>query len=261
MHIPSFSIPSAVGRVEFHGVCAGNETVNHGTILVDPDGFVFDVTQGFDASNPAQQFVLPGATVTLMVNEPVLGGWVQWPAQLYDDQVNPQVTGADGYYAFYTPPGQYYVRVAGKDGFQAWRSPVITVTDQLVHVNVPLTPISNQNIHTVNLSVTGIDPPVLHVQPGDSVEWDAEITPNISTQTRQAYTANPVLRVLSALDPLSNILGWDSGLLAPGSCTNASSIKGAATSTRTASAIRVKFGWEAGICTCPWCKERLSAGK
>ncbi len=215
-HIPSFSIPSASGAIEFHGMCGGNEIVNHGTILVDPDGFVFDVTKGFDASNPAQQFVLPGATVTLMVNEPNLGGWVSWPAQLYDNQVNPQVTGADGYYAFYTPPGQYYVLVNGETGFQTWRSSLITVTDQLVHLNVPLTPISDQNIHKVNVSVTGIDQPILHVQPGDTVEWDAEIVPNIPDQTRQTYTANPVIRVISALDPLSNVLGWDSGMLAPG---------------------------------------------
>jgi hypothetical protein len=215
-HIPSFSIPTASGPVEFHGMCGGLEMVNHGTILVDPDGFIFDVTKGFDESDPAKQFVLPGVTVTLMVDEPVLGGWVPWPAQLYDSQINPQVTGTDGYYAFYTPPGRYFVMVSGEAGFQAWHSPVITVTNQLVHMNVPLTPISTQNIHKVNLSVTGIDQPLINVQPGDTVEWDAEIVPNISTQTRQVYTADPVIRVLSTLDPLSNVLGWDSGMLAPG---------------------------------------------
>jgi hypothetical protein len=215
-HIPTFSIPSASGAVEFHGMCGGNEIINHGTILVDPDGFIFDVTQGFDPNDPAKQYVLPGATVTLMVDEPDLGGWVQWPAHLYENQVNPQVTGADGYFAFYTPPGHYYLQVSGKDGFQTWRSPVITVVDKLVHVNVPLTPISNQVDQTVNLTVSGPARPMVFLNPGDTLEWLAETTPEISTQSRQSYTDNPVLHPISALDPLTNTLGWDGGMMAPG---------------------------------------------
>jgi hypothetical protein len=214
--IPLFSIPAASGAIEFHGTCGATEIVNHGTILIDPDGFVFDITQGFDPANPAAQHVLPGATVTLMVDEPLLGGWVRWPAQLYADQVNPQVTGADGYYAFYTPPGRYYVQVSGKDGFQGWRSPVISVVDELVHMNVPLTPITGPASRTQNLSVSNPEVPVIFLHPGETLEWQAEVQPDLSVASRQAYTQNPVIRALSGLDPQMNTLGWDSGMLIPG---------------------------------------------
>ena len=214
-HIPSFSIPQANGAIEFHALCAGEEKINHGLILVDPDGYIFDVTQGFDPAEPTLH-TLAGVTVTLMVSEPMLGGWVQWPAHLYDHQTNPQVTGADGYYAFYTQPGQFYVQASGKEDYQNWRSPVITVTNQLVHLNVPLTPITVQNIHPVNLTISGPDRPVLYINQGDTVEWLAEMVTNLSIESRQLYTENPVLRLLSAQDPLINILGWDSGMLAPG---------------------------------------------
>ena len=213
--VKSFSIPGASGAIEFHANCPSNEMISHGTILVDPDGFIFDVTQGFDESDPLQQYVLPGATVTLFVDEPTLGGWVQWPAHLYADQINPQVTGSDGYYAFYTPPGHYYVQVTGPAGFQPWRSPVITVVDKLVHLNVPLTPVT-MPVQTVHLSVTGPDQPIVFLNTGDTLEWLSEVEPNISDAARQDYTQNPVIRALSSLDPQINILGWDSGMLSPG---------------------------------------------
>jgi hypothetical protein len=151
-----------------------------------------------------------------MVSEPDLGGWVQWPAHLYGNQINPQVTADDGYYAFYTQPGRFYIQLSGKTGYQDWHSPVITVTNQLVHMNVPLTPITTQNIHSVNLTISGPDTPVLYINNGDTVEWLAEMITNLSPESRQKYTENPVLRLLSELDPLTNILGWDGGLLAPG---------------------------------------------
>jgi hypothetical protein len=209
-----FTIPSASGAVEFHGTC-GSEIVDHGLILIDPDGYVFDVTQGFDPITPTLH-TLAGVTVTLKVHEPDLGGWVQWPAHLYDNQANPQVTASDGYYAFFTPPGRYSVQVAGKNGYQSWRSPVITVTGELVHVNVPLTPISDTTVNLVNLTVTGPDKPVVIVPTGGTVAWAAEMIPNINEASRKQYTENPVLRPLSALDPLTSTLGWDGGMMAPG---------------------------------------------
>ena len=80
---------------------------SHGWVLTDPDGFVFDVTKGLDVISATPDGVpievgntVPGVTVTAMVSMPLWGGWVPWPAYLYDNQVNPQVTGADGYFAF-----------------------------------------------------------------------------------------------------------------------------------------------------------------
>jgi hypothetical protein len=212
--VKTFSISPAAGAVEFHGFCGPAEKISKGVILIDPDGFVFDITQGFDPEEPTLH-ALAGMTVTLMVDEPDLGGWVQWPAHLYD-QVNPQVTGDDGYYAFYTPPGRFTLRVTGADGFQSWRSPVITVKNELVHLNVPLTPISSENVQLVNLTVTGPDRPVVHLRTGETVEWSAETIPNLSPESRKLYTENPVIRPLSALDPLTSTLGFDGGMMTPG---------------------------------------------
>ena len=121
---------------------------SHGSILIDPDGFIFDVTQGLDVISSTVDGVpievgnaLPGVTVTAYVSMPTWGGWVPWPAHLYNDQINPQVTGDDGYFAFFTPPGFYYLDVQGKAGYQSWRSPVVQVITEIVHVNVPLTPV------------------------------------------------------------------------------------------------------------------------
>ncbi len=111
--------------------------------MIDPDGFVFDVDAGgrYDALTGTFSPVVavPGITVTAYVSMPEWGGWIPWPAHLYNGQVNPQVTGDDGYFAFFTPPGFYYLEAEGVSGYQAWRSPVVEVVNEIVHVNVPLT--------------------------------------------------------------------------------------------------------------------------
>jgi len=118
-----------------------------GGVLIDPDGYIFDVNQGFDPENPTLNAVA-GVTVTAMVSMTEWGGWVPWPAHLYNNQVNPQVTGAEGYFAFFTPPGFYYLQVEGipatgsgqMPAYQSWRSPVVQVISEIVHVNVSYTP-------------------------------------------------------------------------------------------------------------------------
>jgi hypothetical protein len=156
--------------IDVHSICIG---------LIDPDGYVFDVTKGFDPDNPSQNAV-PGVTVTCMVWMPKWGGWTEWPAALYDNQVNPQVTGADGYFSFFTPPGDYYLKVDAIDGYQPWRSPVIHVVDDIVHVNVPYTPLpagalSAQALagagHQVLLTDDGPEPRDISIGKGDWIEW------------------------------------------------------------------------------------------
>jgi plastocyanin len=198
-----------------HAWYGGVEYVSCITLhLIDPDGTVFDITQGFDPDNPTAT-AIEGITVTCMVSESEWGGWVPWPAQFYNDQVNPQVTGADGYFAFFTPPGLYYLQVDGKPGYESWRSPVIEVSNQVVHVNVPLTPFPVGTVHQVTLMPFGMLPPTIKIPVGDSVEWFSTLSGG-DVEGLLQYTRNPVLRPLSDLDPQSNILGWDGGMLVPG---------------------------------------------
>ena len=149
---------------------------------------------------------------------PQLGGWVPWPAKYYNQQVNPQVTGEDGYFAFFTPAGLYYLQVDGSPGYQSWRSPVVQVITEIVHVNVPYTPLSLDTMAQVALTPEGPEPAVVMVPVGGSVEWRAALGNTASVTELVRFTDNPFLqpRTWGALDPLSSTLGFDSGMLAPG---------------------------------------------
>jgi hypothetical protein len=56
-------------------------------------------------------------------------------------QINPQVTGPDGYFAFFTPPGQYRLQADGTHlGYALYESPTLTVVAEPIRFNVPLQP-------------------------------------------------------------------------------------------------------------------------
>jgi plastocyanin len=193
----------------------------YGQVLIDPDGFIFDVIKGgsYDAQTgmfaPVQ--AVPGVTVTAYVSVPEWGGWIPWPAHLYNDQINPQVTGDDGYFAFFTPPGSYYLQVDGLSGYQSWRSPIIEVITQVVHVNVPYTPWADPVGQIVNLSYTdGPDRAVITIPVGSSVEWVSTLDATASVDDFTSFITNPILHLLSDLNPLASVLGWDGGMLTPG---------------------------------------------
>ncbi|HIC88601.1 MAG TPA: hypothetical protein EYP04_04265, partial [Anaerolineae bacterium] len=102
-----------------------------GQVLIDPQGIVSDADSGL----PIQ-----GATVTCYVADES-GTWTHWPAENYDGQTNPQYTDTDGFYAFFTPPGSYQIE-AWAPGYELTRTGAITVTGQLVEVNLTLQPTS-----------------------------------------------------------------------------------------------------------------------
>lgn len=197
---------------------------SHGFVLIDPDGFVFDVSEGFEVISSTPDGVpievantVPGVTVTCMVSMPNWGGWVPWPAHFYDEQINPQVTGENGYFAFFTPPGLYYLQVDGVDGYQSWRSPLIEVITEIVHVNVPLTPLAVGSEPTrIVITPEGPDQPVVTIPAGSRVAWVSTLDPQATALDLARYVRDPILRLLSDLNPLQNTLGWDSGMLPPG---------------------------------------------
>ncbi len=212
-------------------LCAGlgsATTCTTGTVWIDPAGYVFDVTKGLSVTTTtmtghlspmAVTNALKGITVTAMVSLPQWGGWVPWPAHLYNDQANPQVTGSDGYFAFFTPPGDYYLQVDGIAGYQKWRSPVMHVSTEIVHVNVPLTPVGvaqSMPTYAVTLTQAGPTPAVMTVTVGSAVEWTAELSGTLPMEQLMSLIDNPASRPLSVRNPLSDTLGWDGGLLSPG---------------------------------------------
>jgi len=171
--------------------------------------------------NPVE--AISGVTVTAYVSVPQWGGWVPWPAHLYG-QVNPQVTDATypdgitttGYYAFFTPPGHYYLQVEGIEGYQAWRSPVVEVITQIVHVNVPYTPWADEVAEIVTLTPDGPDPETVTIAVGETVAWQATLRATDTITDLIAWSENPLLRPLSALNPLEDTKGFDGGFLEPG---------------------------------------------
>jgi hypothetical protein len=207
-----FAIAGGAHTVHFYAQCGDTVVDDGGTIVIDPDGYVFDVTQGFTPTLHA----VSGVTVTCMISMTEWGGWVPWPAHLYNNQVNPQVTGADGYFAFFTPPGLYYLQVEGKSGYQSWRSPAIEVITQIVHVNVPYTPWPTGDASQVTLTSNGPDPTVITVSVGSAVQWAAEVSSSVPPEELARLTENPALRPLSTLDPLTDTHAWDGGMMAPG---------------------------------------------
>ena len=194
--------------------------------LIDPDGYVFAVTQGFDPDNPTLHAV-QGVTVTCMAYIPEWGGWVPWPAELFDNQINPQVTGPDGYFSFFTPPGDYYLQVDAIDGYQSWRSPVIHVISDVVHMNVPYTPLPEGSTealsaqstsgvgHEVLLTDEGPQPQEITINQGDWIEWRVPQDPDMSAEDRMALEDAPRIRLLSDLDPVQSTDGWDGGMMTP----------------------------------------------
>lgn len=221
-----FDWPPSKYSLSFQARCGESTEVwggprGGGVRLIDPDGYVFDVTKGFDSANPTQH-VVPGAKVTAYVHMPEWGGWVLWPAEMYESQVNPQIVGSDGYFAFFTPPGRYYLQVEGVNGFQSWRSPVVTVINDIVHVNVPLTPAGAAGAPQVSLAPDGLTPVTRTISVGGTVEWVSSLASTASAGELMSYSENPELHAaVSAKDgtpitALTSVLGFDSGMLTPG---------------------------------------------
>ncbi len=211
----TFNITGQAHTVVFSAHCGAVESSSPGVVLIDPDGYVFDVMEGFDPISPTLHAV-EGVTVTAYVSMTEWGGWVPWPAHLYDNQVNPQVTGDSGYFAFFTPPGSYYLQVDGSEDYQSWRSPIIEVVNEIVHVNVPLTPESASRTYYITLTDEGPDQAEISIPVGSTVVWHSELSGVLPLNEIMQFMLNPVMRLLSALNPESNTNGWDSGMLAPG---------------------------------------------
>ncbi len=204
------------------GGAEGDPRVTLGEVLIDPDGFVFDVDAGGSYSVTTGMYApvqaLAGITVTAYVSVPQWGGWILWPAHLYENQINPQVTGPEGYFAFFTPPGFYYLQAEGANGYQSWRSPVVHVINEIVHVNMPLTRWTTGAIAQVTLTPEGPGPSVVTIPANGSVEWISTLDATATAADLARLNANPVLQPRSggALDPLTSTLGFDGGLLLPG---------------------------------------------
>jgi len=83
-------------------------------------------------------------------------------------------------------------------------------------VNVPYTPWPDTAAVTVTLTPDGPDPAVVTVPVGSAVQWVSTLRDTDTITDLVRWTENPVLRVLSDLDPLEDTRGFDAGYLEPG---------------------------------------------
>ncbi|MBX3053759.1 MAG: hypothetical protein KF753_19930 [Caldilineaceae bacterium] len=216
----TFTTPSTgpiTGRIRICVVCHLIKVCSDGEITIDPEGTVFDITTGLPVSSSAVACM--AEQVSGAGGESVFG---LWPAADFG-QINPQTTGSDGYFSFFTPAGTYQLQVS-KSGYQAYRSQDLVVTNAPVHFDVPLTPaIAGAASHTVLITAEGFDPSVLTVEPGATVEFvnmDVALHSSRSTSPAPSYGAEAA--------ELKSSDAWDSGLL-----DNGASYKRTLTSTGT----------------------------
>ncbi|MFQ5341266.1 MAG: GEVED domain-containing protein [Anaerolineae bacterium] len=179
--------------------CGGVTSSSSGSGLIDPDGYVFDVDVGLAAGK------LSGQTVTAHEYDAKTSGWNRWPAELYESQTNPQLTGADGYYSFYTPAGDYRITVDQSTAYQGYRSWTLTVISSPVHLDIPLTKAYAGTQYAVSVDAGGFVPDTLEVVQGSVVQW-----------TNNEATAGVWHSAMSDVDARTITSGWDSGLLNSG---------------------------------------------
>ncbi|MBP7600715.1 MAG: carboxypeptidase regulatory-like domain-containing protein, partial [Thermoflexales bacterium] len=174
--------------------CFGIIKSSDGTVLIDPFGYVTDITTSA---------LLSGATVTNYELQGAL--YNPWNAAAYG-QINPQVTLADGFYSFFTPPGTYQIGVT-RAGYQSHRSADIVVTNALVRYDVALTPVPAGPVtHEVMLLESGPFPQVVRVKPSSVVKftnWTVRESPTRCCRGGKPYRPE-------------GTTAWDSGMLAPG---------------------------------------------
>jgi peptide/nickel transport system substrate-binding protein len=129
-------------------------------ILIDPDGYLYDQVE-VDAGSAIEDALILNGIITAYVSTP--DGWKIWPADVYG-QYNPQWTDEEtedgvlvaGYYSFLTPPGLYRLE-AFSPGYQPYQSPVLTVLNEPIHLDIGLLPLTGGSgalISPANLSAS-----------------------------------------------------------------------------------------------------------
>lgn len=180
------------------GIGSSNSVRGSGSIgsdlreCLDPSGIVYEAVE----SNP-----LSGVTATLWYSASEDGtNAVEWDAENYGGQINPQITDADGMYSWYVPDGYWKVKFT-KDGYTAAETEWMEVPPPQLDVNIGLISTAAPAVQSINaypdyveiiftqyMSVTK----TLTIPDGYTYEW-AEKTP-VNTESNICYSK--VLRLL-----------------------------------------------------------------
>ena len=180
------------------GIGSSNSVRGSGSIgsdlreCLDPSGIVYEAVE----SNP-----LSGVTATLWYSASKDGtNAVEWDAENYGGQINPQITDADGMYSWYVPDGYWKVKFT-KEGYTAAETEWMEVPPPQLDVNIGLISTAAPAVQSINaypdyveiiftqyMSVTE----ALTIPDGYTYEW-AEKTP-VNTENNICYSK--VLRLI-----------------------------------------------------------------
>jgi len=137
LHVPfvlTFTPPISGSTFAVKVTADGQTTGASGSTMIDSEGYVFD-KQAWVSHGITQ--TLAGISVKCEYWDTAAGAWLAWKGWAYDRQANPQMTGADGQYAFFVPPGTYRIRASHPD-YWPYASPDILVQGQPARLNIPL---------------------------------------------------------------------------------------------------------------------------
>ncbi|MBQ6863053.1 MAG: leucine-rich repeat protein, partial [Clostridia bacterium] len=107
--------------------------------IVDPSGYVYEAVK----SNVVED------AIAIVQYKDKNGNAAFWDADAYD-QVNPQITKADGYFSWFVPEGEWQVKVK-KNGYQTALSDWYTVPPEVTGLYIPLVTTSSAWVDYCNV--------------------------------------------------------------------------------------------------------------
>jgi plastocyanin len=173
------------------------ESIYRGALTAATRGVVYDASTG--------AAVADAQVTALESNAPTSGDGLfdVWPAEDYG-QTNPQTSGVNGAFSFWAPPGLYRLS-AVREGYQPYQSWDLSVADDLLRDDLPLTPLVPEAAdRIIQVGRDGFDPSWLRVRPETVVRWV-----NVDVADHTATSINPALTYPGTLRQGA----WDSGLL------------------------------------------------
>jgi len=214
----------SIGTIEVKVGSNGN--VSFTSTLIDPYGIITDPTTGQAIAGAdvtlyyanTERNKSTGKTADTIVQLPVLEGFKP------NNNKNPQVSDASGVYSFMVFPTSDYYITATKEGYQAYKSPTISVEQDIVkwdfkmnqsktlsNITTPsaITGVANGTVKTA--VALGLPSKVIMVTDNGNVnanvDWDVDASSyDVSTTSEQTFTVNGTMSLPAGVANPNNVV-------------------------------------------------------